>query len=112
MDEAHSPRSVCRRCGACCRWPGYVRLTAGDADAIAGHLGLEPRDFIEQYAAITEDRRSLTLIERPDGGCIMLTGDNLCRINSVKPRQCRDFPERWRFPGFEVLCQAHAHGTE
>jgi uncharacterized protein len=85
-----------------------VRLNAPEVDLIAAHLGLDPRDFIERYAGITEDRRSLTLVERPDGACIMLTGDNLCRINSVKPRQCRDFPARWRFPGFEAVCQARA----
>jgi Fe-S-cluster containining protein len=85
-----------------------VRLSAAEADLIAAALGLEPRDFIERYTAVTADRRSLTLIERPDGGCIMLSEGNLCRVNAVKPRQCRTFPEGWRFPGFETLCQARS----
>lgn len=89
-----------------------MRLSAAEADAIASHLGREPRDFIEHYTDVTEDRRSLTLVEGADGSCIMLTADNLCRINPVKPRQCRDFPERWRFPGFEALCQARLPGVE
>jgi uncharacterized protein len=102
-----SPRHhPCVRCGTCCRWPGYVRLRDDEADRIAAHLELDPRDFIERYTRLTEDRRTLTLIEGPDGGCIMLTEANLCRINPVKPRQCRDFPVRWRFPGYEALCRA------
>lgn len=96
----------CRRCGACCRWPGYVRLTGTEVDRIAAHLGLEPRAFVEQYTTVTVDRRSLTLVERPDGGCILLTDDNRCRVHDVKPRQCQGFPERWRFPGFEAVCPA------
>jgi Fe-S-cluster containining protein len=88
-----------------------VRLSADEADAIASHLGLEPRAFIEQYADVTSDRHSLTLIERADGACVMLAADNLCRINPVKPRQCRGFPERWRFPGFEAHCQARPRGS-
>jgi Fe-S-cluster containining protein len=85
-------------------------MSAAEADLIACHLGLEPRDFIERYAEVTADRRSLTLIERRDGGCIMLTDENLCCINPVKPRQCREFPERWRFAGFETVCQARPEG--
>jgi Fe-S-cluster containining protein len=48
----------------------------------------------------------LTLVEAAAGACIMLTDDNLCRIQAAKPRQCQAFPERWRFPGFEKLCRA------
>jgi len=83
-----------------------VRLDEADVDRIAAYLGMDPRALIEQYTAVTGDRRSLTLLEGPDGACIMLTADRQCRIHSVKPRQCQGFPERWRFPGFEILCQA------
>lgn len=106
MDEPLSRHPSCTRCGTCCRWPGYVRLRADEADAIARYLDLEPRDFIERYAAVTADRRSLTLVEGEDGACVMLGGDSLCRINPVKPRQCRDFPERWRAPGYDARCPA------
>ena len=29
-----------------------------------------------------------------------------CRINPVKPRQCRDFPNKCNFPGWRDLCRA------
>ena len=32
--------------------------------------------------------------------------ENGCRINPVKPRQCRDFPNKWNFPGWRELCRA------
>ena len=40
-----------------------------------------------------------------DGACVFLK-DNLCHIQPVKPRQCREFPGRWQIPGFESLCRA------
>ena len=102
----NSPHHVCVRCGTCCRWPGYVRLSADEVDQIAALLQLEPREFVERYTRLTQDRQGLTLIENAEGACIMLTAGNLCRINPAKPHQCRSFPERWRFPGFEALCGA------
>lgn len=64
--------------------------------------------LIDNFTTLTGDRRSLTLIERPDGACIMLEGDNTCRINAVKPDQCRDFPNGWSFPGWQDYCDAVA----
>ena len=43
--------------------------------------------------------------EKPDGGCIFLEGND-CAVQSAKPRQCRDFPNLWNFPGFEKFCHA------
>lgn len=95
----------CRRCGTCCRWPGVVRLLPDEISGIADYLGLAPVDFIARYTALAPDRQGLILTEQDGGACIFLEG-NLCRINPVKPLQCRDFPARWNFAGFEQLCQA------
>ena len=38
---------VCSRCGACCRWPGAVKLTDAEVDAIAGFLNIPLADFLE-----------------------------------------------------------------
>lgn len=96
----------CRRCGNCCRWSGYVRLSETEIDVIAGFLGMSPGDFVERYTRLTADRSGLSLIEKADGACIFLTETRppACRIEAVKPRQCRDFPEKWNFPGWEKEC--------
>ena len=36
----------CRRCGACCKWEGPVRVTEQEIDAIADYLGIELQRFI------------------------------------------------------------------
>jgi Fe-S-cluster containining protein len=93
----------CLKCGTCCKWPGYVRLSHDDIDNIAIFLNMTVNEFIEKYTFLTRDRRSLSLIENEDGYCIFLT-DEGCKINPVKPQQCIDFPHKWRFEGWDDLC--------
>lgn len=95
---------TCQRCGACCRWEGDVCLTPEDARAIAEALHLDEVEFVNAYCRLQRNRRGLSLIEAEDGACIMLRDDNTCAIQEVKPRQCRDFPLRWNFPGWETRC--------
>ena len=95
----------CQRCTACCRWPGQVRLTTAEITRLAAFKGLSELDFIQQFTRLTWDRGGLALQEKPDGGCIFLEGDD-CSVQSVKPQQCRDFPNLWKFPGFEKNCRA------
>ncbi len=96
---------LCRQCGACCRWPGVVRLRPEEIAPLAGHLGMPPAEFIARFTTLAPDRLGLILTEQSDGACIFLE-KNLCRVHAVKPLQCRDFPARWNFNGFEKLCQA------
>ena len=97
---------VCRRRGSCCRWTGCVRMPPEAVDAAAAFLNLAPEEFIERFTELMPDRSGLTLREKPDGSCIFLleTDPPSCRIQPVKPEQCRNFPERWNFPGWEELC--------
>ena len=95
----------CQRCTACCRWPGQVRLTTADITRIAAFLQLSEPDFIERYTRLQHDRLGLALQEKPDGACVLLDG-NLCTIQPVKPQQCRDFPNLWKYPGAEKYCRA------
>lgn len=119
------PEIHCERCAACCRWPGEVRLEPADVTAIAAHLGQSEAEFIETHTRLRQDRRGLALVERPDRSCIFLDGRD-CRIQPVKPSQCREFPNRWvntlwgRVP-FTVIrrdypmllnCQAFQHYLE
>ncbi|HTG45782.1 MAG TPA: YkgJ family cysteine cluster protein [Verrucomicrobiae bacterium] len=95
----------CDRCTACCRWPGEVRLSTAEITRLAGFLGLSESDFIENYTRLSADRHALALQDKPTGECIFLEGQD-CRVNSVKPEQCREFPNLWNFPGFQEVCRA------
>lgn len=50
---------------------------------------------MEDYTTLAPDRSGLVLKDGNDGSCIMLTKDNLCRINEVKPNKCKTFPFDW-----------------
>jgi uncharacterized protein len=95
----------CARCGACCEWEGPVRLEADEVDGIAGFLHMDVERFIAARTVLTEDRRSLSLMERPDGSCAFYDREGKsCLINPVKPRQCVRFPASWSFQGWERMC--------
>lgn len=95
----------CQRCTACCRWPGQVRITTADVTRISEFLQLGEHDFVQRYTRLQQDRRGLALQEKPDGACVLLEG-NLCAIQAVKPQQCRDFPNLWKYPEVEKFCRA------
>ena len=95
----------CQRCTACCRWPGDVRVNELEVKQLAGFLGLPEEEFIQRYTRLTRDRRGLSLVEKTNGECQFLESGN-CSVQAVKPQQCRDFPNLWRFPGFEKSCHA------
>lgn len=95
----------CQRCTACCRWPGQVRLADGEIARMAVHLDVDEPEFIQRFTRLTSDRRGLALLDKDNGECIFLSGDD-CRVQPVKPQQCRDFPNLWNFPGFETHCRA------
>jgi len=96
----------CVRCGNCCRWSGYVRISREEINIIADYLDMDVEDFIEEYTRLTSDRTGLSLIENPDGSCVFHCDDpSGCKINDVKPIQCRNFPFIWNFPGWEEQCK-------
>jgi Fe-S-cluster containining protein len=95
----------CQRCTACCRWPGQVKIDEAEIARMAAFLGRTEFDFIQEFTRLRADRRGLSLQERPGGECIFLDGRD-CRIQPVKPKQCRGFPNLWRFPDFDEKCRA------
>ncbi|MEM7147566.1 MAG: YkgJ family cysteine cluster protein [Verrucomicrobiota bacterium] len=95
----------CQRCANCCRWPGEVVLTTNDIQTIARFLHLTETEFIENYTRLRQNRTGLSLTEKPDGACEFLHGID-CTINDAKPAQCRDFPNKWNFPGWRQVCEA------
>ena len=96
---------VCRQCGACCRIKdGIVRVSAVEIARIAAFLGRTEQDFIDRETEVAPDRRGLILKSRPDGACVWLSDNNLCRINPVKPDKCRTFPHEWTNDDSEKIC--------
>ena len=82
-----------------------MKLTQAEIARIAAHLGLSETEFIMRHTRLRADRTGLSLLEKPNGECEFLVGNN-CAIQPVKPQQCRDFPNLWNFPGFEQVCHA------
>jgi len=82
-----------------------VKLTDADIPAIASFLGMEERQFIQEFTRLRPSRDGLALTDQPDGACIFLDGRD-CRIQPVKPAQCGGFPNTWNFPGWREVCEA------
>ena len=96
---------ICQRCGACCRIKnGIVRVSDAEISRIAAFLGMDENAFIADETELAPDRVGLILKSRPDGACIYLTDDNLCRINPVKPDKCRIFPHEWTNADSAEIC--------
>ncbi len=105
MTEEIFPDFKCLRCGSCCRRHGIVRLTETEVRQIADFLNMTEYQFTEKYTDLLPNRSALTLTELENGDCIFFSQDSGCRINDVKPKQCRDFPYRWRFANWENECE-------
>jgi Fe-S-cluster containining protein len=95
----------CQRCGNCCRWPGFVKVSEAEIAAIAAHAGVDEHDFIQRYTRLRPNRDGLALIDKPNGECFFLD-EGRCAIQPVKPGQCRAFPNEWNFPGWREVCEA------
>lgn len=99
------PFYQCQRCANCCKWPGEVIVTDEEVRSIASFLGLPVSEFTTLYTKLRANRQGLSLIEKSNHECYFLDGVN-CTINSVKPEQCRGFPNTWNFPGWRQVCEA------
>lgn len=95
----------CQRCTNCCRWPGFVKITDTDISALAQFLGVSEFDFVQRYTRLRQYRDGLALIDKPNGECIFLDGND-CSVQPVKPKQCKGFPNEWNFPGWKKVCEA------
>ncbi len=102
--KAIEPEVACARCGACCDRPGYVYVTLQEVARIADYLSLTETEFTTRYTRLSDTRRRLSLIDSASGGCAFLDDQRQCRIQPVKPRQCADFPWRWRYDEYDEFC--------
>ncbi len=97
LDQGLLKEFKCAGCGDCCRWTGAVLLTNHDITTLANHLKLAEPDFIEIHTRLASNRIQLALLDKPDGSCFFLDGDQ-CGIYTARPEQCRSFPHAWRVP--------------
>jgi Fe-S-cluster containining protein len=71
----------CNRCGYCCTlrvrlsFPEYLRIL------LAGKM-----DFTEK------DTKGKRCIKMPGQRCFFLEAKNFCKIYSIRPKMCRDYP--------------------
>lgn len=72
---------------------------------MAGLLRISETDFIGRFTDLNRHRTGLVLKNRPTHECIFLD-ERDCRVQKAKPHQCAGFPNLWRFPEFEAICQA------
>lgn len=82
-----------------------MKISESEITAISRFLSLGEDDFIQRLTRLRPGRDGLALIDKPNGECVFLEGRN-CRIQPVKPTQCRGFPNAWNFPGWRAVCEA------
>ena len=85
-------RFQCTTCGNCCRNHGeyaFVYLVDADVAAIAAHLGLERKVFLERFCQRVDGWITLRM-DQP--ACQFLAADNRCSIYPVRPKQCATWP--------------------
>jgi lysine-N-methylase len=88
----------CHQCGICCRG-SIVPLSDEDLARLKSQKW-EERDDLQGTPVITREAwlgRDYRLAHRPDGSCVFLLPDGLCRIHKelgfdAKPLVCRMFP--------------------
>ncbi|PKP22843.1 MAG: hypothetical protein CVU05_02055 [Bacteroidetes bacterium HGW-Bacteroidetes-21] len=77
----------CISCAKCCKSLG-PRLTNRDIRVISVSLRMKTSDFFAKYLKTDEDG-DYVFQSMP---CPFLQKDNLCRIYSVRPQACREYP--------------------
>ena len=75
----------CNRCRNCCRAYSTV-LEKDEIREISDFLGMTEQFFKEKYLVRGEEGLEL------GAPCVFLQDNGECRIETCKPRQCRDYP--------------------
>ena len=78
----------CTKCANCCRTLRPV-FSAEDIKRIAGHLGMEPDEFIAAYLERDEEQDRYRIKTTP---CPFLGADSKCTIYDVRPDKCQGYP--------------------
>ena len=88
----------CHQCGACCQG-SLIPLSADEVARLQAQHWEERPEYRDTPIMVREQRagHAYRLAHRPDGSCVFLGADGLCRIHKelgfeAKPLVCRMFP--------------------
>ena len=87
LHDAEFRRTDCLECANCCKTTGPL-FTDKDIERISKHFKMKPKQFIDSYLKIDEDK-DYVLQSVP---CTFLGVDNYCSIYEVRPKACREYP--------------------
>jgi Fe-S-cluster containining protein len=80
----------CTNCANCCRC-SVVPVGSREIGRIAAHLGVTPEAACRAYTVPDPEAPARRTLKSSREGCVFLAG-NLCRIYTVRPAACREFP--------------------
>lgn len=70
---------------------------------MAAHLKMPVFDFVNEFCDL-QDRTRLILKKKNGEDCILLNEEG-CIVHPAKPRQCKEFPFKWRTARSFDYCQ-------
>jgi len=97
-------KEICQNdCKAKCCRHYYITLLPFEAKKLAKSMKLSLKDFLENYTIQYFKEISFELsgkkillqniaMKRINSACILLSEENLCKVYSARPRQCKLFP--------------------
>jgi len=90
QSKAVNPDDIfkCTMCGDCCKGYGGTFITNDDINAIADYIKADHESFVSEYCEMSGGKP--VLARGRNGYCVFW--DKICKIHSVKPRMCRQWP--------------------
>ena len=85
-------RFHCTQCGVCCRKPGCVFFNKEELESMASFLELRLEAFVSKFDVKQSNSDFFSMEAKEGGTCPLLSEDNVCLVQPVKPQQCRSFP--------------------
>lgn len=82
------PIFECQQCGDCCAGRGGIFVRPEEVQQMAAWLELTQEEFCARYMEVSE----LGVRLGTAGGFCVFLKDNRCRVHSVKPFICRQWP--------------------
>jgi Fe-S-cluster containining protein len=92
----------CLMCANCCKTTSPI-FYQNDIERLSRSLRMKPRDFIEKYLTIDEDK-DYVLKSSP---CVFLDDENYCSVYNDRPKACREYPHTDRKKMVQIMDLTH-----